>query len=254
MKRIELRNLIIVVLFCIISACEKDNEEGVSDKFFIKFSSNDTEYQLTEGVDNYQDGIYHYQIHTGIFGYGGGLYNNEFQLNNSSYTSLDKFTVIFHNIEFEDIIEGDYKFKNSIYGTDTIQSGIEIRWMNNIEWDVVLNNYKQTQEYLDCVSSFEDGGESICSSAMRGDHDFFSTRNLNQPESIFEVTNRELKLYEKMWYCDDNTQQVYDLVIEGNFQCNSISKLDSTNLKSILGTFKIHIPSPLKFDCNDDSY
>lgn len=247
MRKLTIYSCLLLLVF-LITTCKVDDTETQNDELFIKFSANSINYHYIENNADYKDDIYFFEANNGTFGFGGGLRNDYMVLNNLLSTPLNEFQVIFHNTMFDNIIEGEYPIKNSIYDTRS-ENGVEIVWMTNEHWNSTMDFYKQSEDYKNCLSSHGVNGVGVCEQAMRGTHDFFSTRNINQPESKFTITKKYLKLYNKMRYCSDSNQQVYDLIVEGNFYCKTSSSLNSANIQIVSGEFRIHIPSPLKFDC-----
>jgi hypothetical protein len=234
-----MRHYFIFLGFILIISCTKQKQDNTTANF-VKFKTDDVSYNFVSGQNNYEDELFDNEqnsVFGGLYVFDGPSIQNVFQ------TKLNKFLVVFHNISIDKIKKGTYKY----YSNNNISdSAIEIIWMQSNEWSSLIDMYKMSNNYQICLNNMATHGdaESICSTALMHEDNFFTTKNYKQQVSEFTINAAYYKEFKNK---TENTSQAItnDLVIEGNFKCNAVSNIDTIDIRQVSGGFRIRIYSNL---------
>ena len=238
--------LIFLITSLLYVSCEKDEAGSIPNPMYAELKINGEVFNYYENENNYESRVY-YSAGEGNITYGGGLSSNDVVLSNSYSTPLNNFLINFHNIEFDEMVPGDYPYYKS-YKFQENDIGVEISWMSEEKWSMLIDNYRRSSDYQSCSIEY---GSYNCEVSMRNNSDLFSSRHILQEDAEFRIDSTYLELHEKLCNDESNEDKVYDLIIEGSFSCSLVSELDTNMLQEASGSFRMHMPSSLKFECNN---
>ena len=235
---------LILLSVCLIN-CDKEKENN--NFLYVRVSTSDTTYILKENNVNIKSGIT-FNSDPNEYWLGGIIYDESVVLEGMGIKSLNSTNIEFHNFTLEEITLGSYDFFGNVINNDTIKKGVNIRWMNEYAWEDLMTSYRLTDDYADCVNSY---GTNICEQDIRYYNEYFHSSNTKQLDSYFEITKLDHKIFDvERPSCTPSNFQITEMIIEGKFKCRFLSILDSNQVKTIEGDFRVHIPDVEKRLCN----
>lgn len=250
------QNVILLVCFLLISllysGCEKDKTQLNGDKTYVEFRFDKDKYLLQEG-----EGAVRYYVNSNGSEARTWILDMDSELSYSWYQlKVTNFNINFINIPFEDIKPGVYD-----YSSDNQKKGVYILWMVQDYWDSMLEAYKMSTDFQNCVESLPEElkekeinsnefkecsncvpGELYCLGKLDYEY-FFDTREKDQISSSFvinEVREETIPLSE---FCSKNglSGTITKKILVGSFKCEVVSDLNPTYISDIEGSFRVFI-------------
>lgn len=225
----------LIILYLQIGGCEDDKESNNS-QLFVNFSHSSENFILNE-TTNYKDYPYTRIGSDGkLFSYRGSLADDSQTLEHYFNRPKNYFSISFYNISLEEIDTGTYSYISEV---NEASSGVDITWMNTNEWEKVLEYYRTTEAYEECMDRLQNA--KYCEGQTISFSDFYSTMNVDNTDSYIDITKKSYEIF-PIDVCRDSNYKSIDLVIEGEFNCKTSSVLYPEYIIPISGSFRIHIP------------
>lgn len=227
-----------VVLIGALS-CKKNEFDKYPGLSYVTFDIGNNSYELVENDFNVFDLVGYEMLTNNNYNFSCRLLDMNSTIHSNFYQiKTNYFKLLFYNIDFNQIDKGNFPLAEN-----NSDSGVGFVIMTPDYWNILLEKYKQSQEYSDCLSiSPSDPPEDYCDDHTLGYDLYFESFYLDQTESFITIKECKEELISKSKYCWENNSTLNTKVISGIFNCNIRSKMDTTLVEPLKGEFRLRIP------------